>query len=481
MSSRKILILALILPTLGAVVYSAKYSGKMCGGENANVKEYLCPRLYECVLESNEPNATGVCRFLPNGLRIGVQPARGNQVPVKPPIKDPTVEYEIQNKKAQRLTLSHNKLGFELLKTLAYQDQTNSQNVVISPTSLGLAFNILYNGASTATKDQMASVFQLRGFSLYQLNESAWILLDRLNKPAEGITSDISNSIWIRNGVLLNQNFLNDSQASYGAYITNLDFNTPEASKTMNDWVFGNTAGKISNVVPENISPETVSYIINTAYFNGVWKYRFEGDKIESRDFYRQDGTKNPTPSMKMERKDFLYLENDTFQAVKLSYGPDQKFSMVLLLPKSLGVDDLLGKFDMLNWQSWLNGFEEKDGTLYLPRFKVEYGKTMVDTLKSIGLVLPFDTEKADFSLLSADGVSKNFHISNVVHKTYIDVNEEGTEAAAVTVVDMAVTSTKPTEPIEPPFFMDINKPFFFAIVNEETQANLFVGIVRGL
>jgi len=481
MSSRKILILSMVLPTLAMAVYSIKHSGKPCGGENANLKEYQCPRLYECVLESNKPNATGVCRFLPNGLRLGAQPAQGNVVVENPPEKDPSVEYDTQTKKAQRLTLAQNKFGFQLLKTLAYTDQTNSQNIAISPTSMGLAFNILFNGSYGATKDQLANVLQLSGFSLYQLNEASKILLDRLTAPAQGITSNLTNSIWIRDGIILNPSVLNDAQAFYGAQITNLDFNQPQASKTINDWVYGNTGGKISGVVPEQIDPATVSYIINTAYFNAIWKYKFDAAKVAERDFYKQDGSKSPVATMEMARKDFLYFEDDYLQAVKLPYGADQKYSMVVLLPKELGVNNLLGKFDIVTWQGWLKGFEEREGTLYLPKFKLDYGGSMVSALKEISMVLPFDAEKADFSKLSADGVSKEYFVSDVVHKTYIDVNEEGTEAVAVTSIEVGITSAKPVKPEGLPFVMDINKPFFFAIVNEETQANLFVGIVRGL
>lgn len=481
MSSRKILILAIALPALAAVIYSVKYSGKMCGGENANVKEYRCPRLYECALESTEPNATGVCRFLPNGLRLWTGPVQGNEVVVIPPIKDPTVEYDIQTKKARRLTFTQNKFGFELLKTAVFSDQTNSQNVVLSPTSMGLAFDILYNGANGATKDQLANVLQISGFSLYDLNESAKFLLTRLNASTPGISTNLTNSIWIKNGVILNESLLKEAQANYNAYITNLDFSSPQSSKTINNWVFGNTAGKIGSVVPEQINPATVSYIINTAYFNGIWKYRFESNKIETRDFYRQDGSKTPVSSMKMERNNFLYLENDLFQAVKLPYGADQKYSMVVLLPKELGVNTLLGKFDILTWQGWMDSFKEKDGTLYLPKFKLEYDGKMTPILKSMGLALPFDAEKADFSKLSADGLSKDFYVSDVIHKTYIDVNEEGTEVATVTVIDVSLTSLPDSKPEDIPFIMDVNKPFFFTIVNEETQANLFVGIVRGL
>lgn len=481
MSSRKILILSIALPTLAMTVYSVKYSGKPCGGENAKLKEYQCPRLYECVLESNKPNAVGVCRFLPNGLRLGPQPPKGNEVVESPPEKDPYVEYDTQTKKAQRLTLAQNKFGFELLKTLVYSDQTNSQNVVVSPTSMGLAFNILFNGSYGATKDQLSNVLQISGFSLYQLNEASKILMERLTSQNQGVYFTLANSIWVREGIVLNQQVLDDAKRFYGAYIANLDFNKSSASKTINDWVFGNTGGKISGVVPDQINSSVVSYIINAAYFDAIWKYKFDAEKITKRDFYRQDGSKNPVETMEMSRKDFLYFEDNFLQAIKLPYGANQKYSMIVLLPKELGVNNLLGKFDILTWQGWLKNFEEREGTLYLPKFKLEYGGSMVEPLKGMGLVLPFDAENADFSRLSSNGDDRGYYVSDVVHKTYINVGEEGTQAAATTSVEVSFESAGPAKPKEEPFIMEVNKPFFFAIVNEETQANIFVGIVRAL
>ncbi|MBU2025989.1 hypothetical protein KJ912_04635, partial [Patescibacteria group bacterium] len=364
MSSRKIVLLALALPALGLTIYSLKYSGKLCGGENANLKRQQCPQLYECVLESNQPNALGVCRFLPNGLRLGIQPAKGKPAVESPTPKDPTVERNEQNKKAQRLTLAQNKFGFELLKTLALTDQTNTQNIAISPTSLGLAFDLLYNGAYGSTKDQLTTVLQIPSFSLIELNEAAKILLDRINTPTQDIDTTLANSIWIRTGETLNAAVLRDAAAYYLAHIANLDFTQPEASKTINDWISNRTAGKIPNALPGQIDAATIAYLINTAYFNGVWQYQFDPQQISMRDFYKQDGSRSPTQSMRMTRSNFLYLENEDLQAVKLPYGSEQKYSMVLLLPKSLGVNNLLQMLTATNWESRLSGFTEKEGTL---------------------------------------------------------------------------------------------------------------------
>jgi|GEM_PF-1641871 serpin B len=478
MSSRKILLLAIALPTLGAAVYSIKYSGKVCGGVHANLKEQRCPSFYECVLESDQPAALGVCRFLPNGLRLWPQPPQGNELVVNPPQKDPEVEYALQTQKAARLAFAQNKFGFELLKTAVFDDQTAARNVVLSPTSLGQAFALLYTGAAGPTKDQLANVLQIPGFSLVDLNDSAQVLMERLTAPVPGIQSVTSNSLWLNTATVFNNAVIQVAQGKYNTYITNLDFADPQAVTTINNWVSGNTGGKVPAAVSGPLAPKTASYIVNTAYFTGVWRYAFDSSKTATRDFYNQDGTTTPMAGMKMENVNLLYFENDLFQAVKLPYGKEQLYSMVVLLPKESGIVPLLSKFDMLSWQGWLASLEPRVGTLYLPKFKAEYAGSMARPLKSMGLTLPFAPGAADFASLSADGQTKSFFLDTLLHTTYIAVTEEGTEAAVWAAEE---TATDADPPASKPFTMDVNKPFMFAVVNEQTQANVLVGIVRAL
>jgi serpin B len=188
---------------------------------------------------------------------------------------------------------------------------------------------------------------------------------------------------------------------------------------------------------------------------------------------------------MKAEDQHFLYFENDLFQAVKLPFGTDQKYSMLVLLPKNLDINDLMGKFDIINWQNWIDSHKARGGTLYLPEFEIGYGESMSDTLKIIGMVLPSDALNADFSGLSEDGISKLFYIDNVIHKTYVNVDNEGLENPPATPTPTPEPRTKRNKitpaPEDLPFIMDVNKPFFFSVINNETQANLLVGIVRDL
>jgi len=481
MSTRKILVLAIVLPTLGAVIYSMKYSGKACGGENANSKEYLCPRLYECVLESNKPNAIGACRFLPNGVRFDTSSFGTSEVKVITPQKDPVVEYNTETKKAQRVAIAHNKFGFELLKILSYNKENENKNVLVSPTSIELALSIIYNGANGPTKDQLASVLQISSFGLLDLNESSKILISRLTGTTGDIQSSISNSVWVANEYRLTKEIEEETQNSYNGQIASVNFSEPTAPKVINDWISANTDGKIKGVVPSQLNSKTAAYIVNAVYFNGIWKNGFNPDATEPRDFTKQTGEKVKVPTMQMKREDFLYAENALFQIIKLPYGTDTKYSMVILLPKDQGINNLLGKLSTDNWHGWLSLLAVKSGTIYLPKFSMEYTSTVTDALKEMGLNLPFDPQTADFSGLFTNSTGKRLYINDILHKTYIDVNENGTEAAAATTVGVVATAINTDQPKELPFTMTVDKPFMFAVVNEETQANLFIGIVREL
>lgn len=484
MSTRKIIFLAVILPTLGATVYSIKYNGKPCGGPKANEKEFICPKYYQCVLESNKPMALGVCRFMPNGLNFDRQEPTGNQVTETPAPRDTSVQYDIDTKKAQKLTLAHNRFGFELLKILSYGDESRTKNILISPVGLNLMLDALFTGANTYTKDQMADVLHVNNLSMYQVNEASRILLDRLHAPVAGVTMNISNSTWIKQGLTLSDLIVKDGQAHYGAYVTNIDFNQPESSQTINNWVYGNTAGKISNMITGPIDTRTTSYVVDTAYFNSIWKYKFDPEKTQEREFNNQNGNKPKIKFMTMEmgQKEYNYFENDLFQALDLPFGANGKYSMVILLPKNITVDELLGKFDTVNWDNWLSQFKNRRGLVYLPKLRIAYENSLNEPLKAIGLVSPFDPEKADFTKVTADGKNNGFFINNLLHKTLIEVTEEGLLHVLPTPTPTASPywAAPSPPPEELPFTMDINKPFFYSIYNNEVQSNIMLGIVRG-
>ncbi len=388
--------------------------------------------------------------------------------------KNQTEESSQQIEPSQEVTsisAAHNAFGFDILKELQSEDK--SENIFISPSSISLALSMTYNGADGETKSAMAKTLRLPNFSIEQVNQSSRNLLSLLDDSDSKVQIDIANSIWARKGVEFKQSFLNVNQKYYSAKVTTLDFSKEDAVDVMNKWVNDNTNGKIPTIITPPINPLTVMFLINAIYFNGTWTYEFDSKLTEERQFTSFDGSKHQKPMMHQTREDFSYLETDDFQAVELPYGDKKRLGMYAFLPKK----DFTTFFNRLtsdDWNSWVSKFKAKEGTLILPKFKIEYGKELNDSLKKLGMGVAF--ESADFSKMSND---PRLLISQVLHKSFIDVNEEGTEAAAATSVEMTFGSVGPEE--KDVFSMEVNKPFFFAITDKETNEIIFMGLVKNI
>ncbi len=209
-------------------------------------------------------------------------------------------------------------------------------------------------------------------------------------------------------------------------------------------------------------------YLINAVYFKGDWTREFDKNLTEDKDFTVGDDSSKKHPLMR-QKDDMPYLENDDFQSVSLSYGENERLGMYVFLPKNL--NNFVQSLDVNSWNEWMDQYKETKGTILLPRFKVEYEKGLVPALNQLGMGIAF-SNFADFT-----GIDDNLAISEVKHKTYVDVNEEGTEAAAVTSVEMMRTTAE--LPAEETFYMEVNRPFFFAIRDNQTQAILFMGTIQ--
>ena len=230
------------------------------------------------------------------------------------------------------------------------------------------------------------------------------------------------------------------------------------------------TNGKIKDIVDDPLDPETVAILINAIYFNGDWKYPFEKANTVKRPFYLSDGTTKDVSLMSL-RKKLAYMENENFQAVTLPYG-DGEMSMKIFLPKEgISLDEFQKTLTNENWTAWNAEFNSTDGTILLPKFQVEYEIELNDSLKNLGMYSAFD-ERANFSKMIKE--TNSILISKVKQKTFIHVDEKGTEAAAVTSVTIAPTSA----PINDPFHMEVNRPFFFAITDNESDTILFMGSI---
>ncbi|HEY9597860.1 MAG TPA: serpin family protein [Cyanophyceae cyanobacterium] len=367
-----------------------------------------------------------------------------------------------------RLVDANTKFGFKLFSEILKQD--SNKNVFVSPASVAIALSMTYNGASGETQQAMAKTLELQGLSLQDINQANNLLKASLENPDPDVQLSIANSLWARKGIEFKQDFLQQNREFYGAKVTELDFTKPNAPGIINNWVKENTRGKIDGIVQE-LQPEQVLFLINAIYFKGNWTKPFDKSQTADRSFYRADGTEKQHPMMSQSGK-YQYYENDTFQAVSLPYGKGRLSFYVFLPKENTSLDALQQQLTLENWQQWLSQFHRRQGSIQLPRFKFDYEIQLNNSLKALGMENAFDASKADFSNMTAASVV----INEVKHKTFVEVNEEGTEAAAATSVGMMLTSVQVPEE---PFQMIVNRPFFCAIRDNQTGTLLFMGSIR--
>jgi serpin B len=372
------------------------------------------------------------------------------------------------NEKAKAIVNADNTFGFNLFKTI--NDSTpENENIIISPLSVSIALGMTYNGAESETKTAMENTLDLEGMTVEEINESYKTLINALTTVDPKVTMNIPNSIWYRDSFSVEADFIATNQDYFKAQVYPLDFNDPNSVNVINNWVSESTNDKIPMILNE-IDPLNVMFLINAIYFFGSWKYEFDEQNTQSQAFYLADGTTKAVDMMS-QHATLSYTSNELFEAVNLYYG-SENFSMVILLPKNEHTpDDIIFELNEQNWADWMGGFNEADIQISLPKFKLEYEKTLNDQLKYLGMEIAFDPYSADFSNINPD---EQLYISFVKHKTFIDVNEMGTEAAAVTVVGISFTSIG----TDTPYYFTVNKPFLFAITERDTQSIIFLGKV---
>ncbi len=350
-----------------------------------------------------------------------------------------------------------------------------NKNIFISPYSISLALTMAYHGARGETKQEMAEVLSLQGLSDAEIQRSYRDLLKRLKDIDPKIQLNIANSLWARNGIEIEPAYMNMIRKSYEATAMSLDFTDSNASKTINEWVKLNTGGKIDQIVPGRIPEITIAYLINAIYFKASWKTSFDKRKTRDFPFHLQNGKTIKHPLM-VRKGEFRYTENDDLQAIRIPYGEKGTAAMYVFLPKN-GSD--LKKFqrqlNAKNWNRWRKEFErhEQKVVLLLPRFSVRYEYSMKNDLKDLGMKRAFSRDAADlYSLFRKGHIGANPHIGEVSHKTFVEVNEVGTEAAAATSIELRALKAERTRT------MRVDRPFFFVIHDDATDTILFMGSI---
>ena len=357
-----------------------------------------------------------------------------------------------------------NEFGLDIFQKIA-AEETADKNLFISPTSISLALAMTWNGARTATADSMAYALRFPDLDTNEINAVYRDLMNGLTTVDEKVLLSIANSIWYRQDFLVENDFIAVNRNYYNAEIAGLDFGNPASKDIINGWVEDKTNGKIKNLVDE-IDNSYVMFLVNAIYFKGIWQTEFDKEKTNDGQFNLTNGSQKTVSMMNLE--DTLNsFSNELFQAVELDYGRGN-FSMVVLLPKTeKSVDDIINELTPENWSNWMNGFNKTNLILSLPRFKFEYDIQLKDALTAMGMGIAF-SGTADFTGINRNG---GLYIDYVRHKSFVEVNEEGTEAAAATVV--AIKETAILDNI-----MYVNRPFIFAIREKSTGAIVFLGRV---
>jgi len=356
-----------------------------------------------------------------------------------------------------------NEFAIDLLKKTI--TTTGETNVFVSPLSVSIALGMVWNGANGTTKTEMETALKMSGLSAADINDYYKIMQSTLPSVDPTTKLSIANSVWYKTGFIVKPDFLKVNSDYYNAYIKELDFTKAWAVDTINNWCAKKTNSLIPTII-EKIPSNAVMYLMNAVYFKGIWRKQFEKKNTSVLKFTNETGNQADV-NMMYQKGTFGYTETETAQYLDLPYG-NKAFSMTVILPvTNKTTADVLNTLTTESWNTTLSHFSEREVMVYLPRFKVTNKFKLNDELQNMGMKLAF-SDFADFTKMTSIPVQ----ISEVIHKTYVTVDEEGTEAAAVTSIGMITTSMPEITVFK------VDKPFLFVIREKSTGVILFIGKV---
>lgn len=358
------------------------------------------------------------------------------------------------------------KFAFDIFQKLSEED--SEESIFISPLSISQALTMTYNGAEGRTREEMENALGFSGISRDVVNESYMNLNNYLARIDDKIMLNIGNSIWIREGEEINEEFIKTNEDTFSAEVEAIDFSDSAAVDTINNWISGATNGMIDKMISPPIPKDVLMYLINAIYFKGEWSEQFDPKLTYEDNFTTIDGTVQKANMMVRPNSSVEYTGNDEYKAVRLPYG-NGKISMYIILPEEgIEINKFINEMTLSKWSGIKKTVSETEDIVFrIPKFKLEYGiKELIGSLKALGMEEAFDFS-ANFS-----GIRDEIYISNVFHKAVIEVNEEGSEAAAATVVEVRDTAYA-----EPLTFI-VNRPFMFIINDDVTDTILFMGKV---
>ena len=374
---------------------------------------------------------------------------------------------------ARAILSQNNSFSFLFFKAVSLVHDKN-ENLFLSPYSASALLGMLYNGADGETKKEIANVLGMSAYTPEEVNQYYQDLTKALVEVDPNTSLSLANAIWVNKYYTLKNTFVALNQKYYDAEVSALDFALPSALKTINDWCNEKTKGTIPRILDE-LSPATVAVLANAIYFKSFWTTDFDPSKTVNKPFSNINGTTSTVPMMHQKELELLYAHMDVCGMVTLPYA-NTAFAMNLILPnEGEDIDALIADLDQETWQLIWSHSQTAKVTLSMPRFKIENKlDSLSGILATLGMPSAFTPDKADFSAMIADAA---VFISRVIQKSYISVDEAGTEAAAVTLANVAM-SIPGLLPTPPYVTMVLNRPFIFTITEQSTGAILFMGKV---
>jgi len=418
------------------------------------IASVLCFILFACNTE-NVPEQDPVIVVVdpePDPKIVVVEPADSIEITVK------------QNTKVD----ADNCFSFKMFKEVS---EMKGKNTFFSPLSLNMALGMLYNGASGDTRTEMANVMGMADFTETEINEYYQKISKSLLEIDPLTEISIANSIWYREGFPVKKTFFDINQTYFDAMVKALDFSSPDAADIINQWCAKKTKDRITDIIDIPIDPLAQMFLINALYFKSKWQFEFNKANSHQDDFTLIDNRKKKV-NMMQQITALPYYADQYLQCVEMPYG-NEAFSMVVILPADgTNIEQLIDYLDNTKWQNILNYLFMQNINLKLPRFKIECEMNLSGSVKNIGIKRIFIPRVAEFENIVDTKVVKDLHVSRIKQKTFVEVNEEGTEAAAVTVIGITGESIGVPGPIS--FFA--NHPFLYLIKEKSTGAILFIG-----
>lgn len=396
------------------------------------------------------------CLF--SGLAIGCSSSSDDPTPS--PIETKEREDIVLTKTEEALVTSTNTFAFQALTQIGLEDS----DALFSPLSVSMLMGVLQNGAAGETQSQIINTLGFNGYSAAEVNAYYRKMLTAAVDLDPQVQLSIANALYIQTGFPVYPAFIQTAEEMYDSEIGELDYSKDPVSM-INNWCSDHTNGRIPKIIDE-LSADYVAILLNAIYFKATWTKEFDRKDTHKTTFTTGEGKSIKVDMMHMNEY-FKYFQNENISGIELPYG-NEAFSMVIMLPKQgQSPQEVLSHLDAETWSTMYQNGYERDISLYMPKFETKSDMDLIPMMKALGMTDAFDAGKADFSNLS----ERSTFLSLLKQKTYMKLDESGTEAAAVTIGAMELTSAGPT------LNFVVDRPFLYMIKEKSTGCIYFIGM----